>query len=229
MGSFADVFPNILNGVVKILHGVMKEIKTGPIGLGQYYLDSFTLMQYVGVFLFTNFFCGIKSLTNLSSCFIYYILDVFAQINYLPISILLFLISFIYSPIYQLETAFWDWMETVDKKVFGMTGFHFMHYPKSVRDKCYTCKRMKVSALVSKITLFIEDIESPIFNNLFSGIVDIIYGFMDFLQGAGDVLEGIMQIFSPMIDGMDEVINLIAQGVNAIMSVINALKSFFGG
>ena len=49
----------------------------------------------------------------------------------------------------QIEKVLWDGLERVDIWTTQRFGFHIIYFSKSVRDKCFNCRRLKTSAFVS--------------------------------------------------------------------------------
>ena len=62
------------------------------------------------------------------------------------------------------QKMFWKFMEYLDKVIFGLTGFHIIHFPRWVRDQCYNCKRLKTSTVGNQFKrlsdIVIKDIPS---------------------------------------------------------------------
>jgi hypothetical protein len=211
MGNISSDFSKIGKGLEDIFEGVISEAEHGAIGGISFVLDTFVIMQYVGAFIVTNFLCALQSITNLSSCFMYYIFDVIIQILYLPIAICIFILSLTGIKSYDFETQFFDQMEILDKYAYKLIGFHIRHYPKSVRDKCYVCKRMKMEALMQKISLYLQDIKSPIYGDLFFGLGEIFNGSTEMLEGFVDLIMSLIKVVLPMVEG-------IFEGINSIIS-----------
>ena len=67
----------------------------------------------------------------------------------------------------DIEKQEWDGLETLDTMFFELFDVHIIHYPKKIRDDCYTCIRLKSSAVGNKSREVNETI-SKIIPNLFS-------------------------------------------------------------
>ena len=81
----------------------------------------------------------------------------------MPIRIIIWLFYATLSiDLYGLETEVWNGLERLDKVLFPILRFHIIHYPASVRNKCYVCKRLKTSAVAAQAKetdrVFREDI-----------------------------------------------------------------------
>ena len=153
-GKLFNVFSMISNigrGFEEIADGIGELVTEVPTGLFHAFLDGSEFLQYVGVFLFTNFVCMMKSMKNMTSCIFFYLFDAFLLLCYVPIAIFLFLVSFILPSVYDMEKSFINGAEKVDKYWFGFFKFHLFHYPKTIRDKCYNCRRLKPTVFVNKI------------------------------------------------------------------------------
>jgi len=179
-----NVFEDIGDGFVKIGHGIEHFFEAVGEDIVGTVFDISEFVQYLAVFLFTTFMCLIRNAGNLTTCIFYYIWDAFLQLCYLPVRIVLFLLYFILPKVYDWEAQFWNYMDILDRFWYKYFQFHIIHYPKSVRDKCYNCKRLKASVFAGKVIGYSQDvfhvgedvIEGPI--AIVDGIVDIIRSFV---------------------------------------------------
>ena len=109
------------------------------------------LFSYVGEYMFTNLYCGLRYLVFLPACIFFYLLDAFFILLYMPIRIMLFMISSVATnQIYEYETYFWKIIRDIDYECFKSTGLNFIKWPKVIRDQCYNCKRLKLETLSKK-------------------------------------------------------------------------------
>jgi len=172
----------VVNGLEDIFEGVVQEFEELPKGAWYATLDLSVLFQYTGVFLFTNFVCAMKAMSNIKSCFIFYLIEMIGTIIYAPIAIFIFILSLFRMPSYSWESQFWDKMEEFDLLVYNYCQFHIIHYPKSIRQNCYNCIRLKPTVFAKYISEFIQDVEDPIFGLLFGGIEKMFTGFLNMLM-----------------------------------------------
>lgn len=50
--------------------------------------------------------------------------------------------------IYKMVDSVWDNVYKLDEYIFkNIVPIHFAHWPKNIRDKCFTCVRLKMSAV----------------------------------------------------------------------------------
>ena len=109
-----------------------------------------------------------KFLKNLYKCIFFYILHAIGKLLYLPVRIVLWIMyTFLRFDAYGIEKQVWDGLETLDTMFFELFDVHIIHYPKKIRDDCYTCIRLKSSAVGNKSREVNETI-SKIIPNLFS-------------------------------------------------------------
>jgi hypothetical protein len=109
------------------------------------------LMAYATQFVFSYVICGVKYISNLPNCILYYITDALIQMLYLPIRITLwFLYSFLKINLYPTEKKIWGYAQWIDSKIYGSVGFNFLRWPKNIRDQCYNCKRLKTKTVLNK-------------------------------------------------------------------------------
>jgi hypothetical protein len=120
--------------------------------------DSFDAIYTFITFSITWMLCLFKNIKNFQACAIYYVLDIIGNVLYLPVRITLFLLNLLGANMYPLEAQIWDFIYLLDRYCIKLTGFHFAHYPKNIRDQCYNCKRLKVAALMEHGQPLIDDI-----------------------------------------------------------------------
>ena len=114
-----DMISNIGNGLQTMGNGVTELITEVPVGVFHMGLNGAEFAQYIAVFAFTNLMCIIKNIKNFTYCIFYYIWDVFLQLCYLPITITLFVFSFIIPSIYDMEAKVWEYIHLFDRYWFG--------------------------------------------------------------------------------------------------------------
>ena len=90
-----------------------------------------------------------KGLDNmLINCLPFYLASIIGFILYLPVQILLWVCkTFISWDLYSTEKRIWKGLKTMNDTLFPILGFHFMHFPKWVRQNCYSCIRLKTSVM----------------------------------------------------------------------------------
>ena len=87
--------------------------------------------------------CGITRATKFKSCMIYYMLDLIASFLYaITVRLVVFLVELLSLGVLDLQPVvdeIWDIVESVDRAIFKVAGFHVAHYPESVTSECYNC------------------------------------------------------------------------------------------
>jgi len=149
--ELGDRFRKIGDGFRDIFEGIGDEFLGLGEGLRLGFDDIGLLIEYTGEFILTYCMCGVKFITNLTTCFFYYMIDMILQIFYLPVRLFLFLLwAFAYNKVYKYEAMFWSNINKLDNLNFSYTGIYFTKWPKNIRDLCYNCKRLKVQVLKNK-------------------------------------------------------------------------------
>ena len=145
-------FENIFNGINEEFDAIGKGF-----GMGVESISLFGL--YIGEFIKTYSVCGFKFVSNFFGCAFYYIIDIFIYclktIIYLFVQSLYWIIFTLFKiDVSYVEEQVYLALAEVDKIISPYLGFSFLdiHWPKSVRDKCYLCKRLKSSAVKTKAT-----------------------------------------------------------------------------
>lgn len=132
---------DIFDGLGVQIEGVGKgiELGFGDVGL---------LIEYCFILLGSYLACGVYFIGQLPKCFFYYVLEWIGQILYLPVRIFIwFMDTFCKIKLQKHMDKFWYFMEKIDKIIYKYAKFHIMHYPRSVRERCYVCKRLKQSVI----------------------------------------------------------------------------------
>jgi hypothetical protein len=106
------------------------------------------LTMFAGkVFLFFNFFgkvllwcffnvtCGLEWFMNFRQCFFWYLLEIIGNILYLPINFLVWILP----TLKPIERMLWQLLTDIDCSIFGILGFHVIHYSEDVLKRCYKC------------------------------------------------------------------------------------------
>ena len=188
--AFEDIpkrFNRVGSGFTDIFQGIGMEV-TGVIsGLTRGFDDIGVLLNYVFELVRTYLFCGVKLLQNLHYCIFYYLIDTFLSIMYLPISFSLWFVKiFTGRDLYGFEKQAWDIIYLLNDYVYGIAGFNIVKWPRDVRNMCYNCKRLKVSAVDNKASEVNKDFTTRIANDLIAGKKRIGEGGTNFLRAFGD-------------------------------------------
>ena len=128
VNNFGNAFKGFGKGIELEFVNIGKSLDLG-------FSDIFNVIGTIGG-------CGIKSLTNLRSCMIWYIMDcigttIYATFVELPIFILKMITGYNIQPYVDKVHCL---IEMIDEIVFSYTCYHIIHYPDWVIEKCYTCK-----------------------------------------------------------------------------------------
>lgn len=189
MGFFSDIadiftkikkafaaIPQVGKGTLEIAGGVGQTVATAPVGIYLTWVQAVIFLQTVWVFAFTNLNCAMRMMNNASYCAFFYILDVLGQMFYLIPRLIIFALNLIGLPASEWETGIWDILEDIDKWCMDHIGIHIIHFPKSIRDTCFNCRRLKPTAFVSKAQKTADAIRNPIVPLLTGGIGRMVEG-----------------------------------------------------
>jgi hypothetical protein len=136
-------FENIFNGINAEFDAIGKSFNMGFSSIN-------TLGVYVGELISTYVGCGFKFFENFFDCIFYYLVDITLYILYLPIMIIIWAFKKISIDFSYLEEGVYNLLKTLNDFLYPIIGFQIIHWPKSVREKCYLCKRLKVDAVKKK-------------------------------------------------------------------------------
>ena len=89
--------------------------------------------QMMGIF--TKIEQGFLMITQLPSCFLWYMLTIAGHICYLPITILVWIFG-----LSSIEKQILSIINNFDKYIHTLSGFHIIHFSDSVQQKCFFAK-----------------------------------------------------------------------------------------
>ena len=159
LASVPKRIQNINAGFENIFNGINAEFDAIGKGFGMG-VDSISLFgKYIGEYITTQSNCAFHFAANFFSCVFYYIIDI---LIYCVKTIIYGIVQLVYWIILalfnvdisvgeeQIKTA----LVEVDKITSTYLGLSVLdiRWPKSIRDKCYLCKRLKTSAVKTKAT-----------------------------------------------------------------------------
>ena len=139
---------NVTSGVSNIFLGVEKKVDAIGKSFSVGFESTSTLFAYGGEYAISRVRCIMKFMQNFYKCIFFYILKAIGGI--LKIIILV--------PIIYIGSMFGVNMEeridqigegiiTMDQFFYSISGFHLIYFPESVRKDCFTCVRLKGSAV----------------------------------------------------------------------------------
>ena len=141
-------FRNLFESFDNLFQGVAEEFLTIGQAIEMGFNSVSELVYYFGVFIGSYMDCGGNLLKNAITCIPFYLGSIIGFILYLPIQIILWAFkTFLSFDLYPTEKRIWKGLKTSNDALFPILGFNFMHYPKWVRENCYSCIRLKTSVL----------------------------------------------------------------------------------
>ena len=142
---------NITHGVNNIFSGVAGKFKALGESAEAGYNSTTTFVGYSGEWAISRTECIIKFIINLYKCIFFYILKCIGNICYIlivePIKYFSYKLGMNADKrIEQISIA----IEKMDTIFYSFFGFHLIYFPKSIREDCFVCKRLKNSAVSKK-------------------------------------------------------------------------------
>lgn len=180
IGLLIALAVEIGEGIYDIFTGVAQEFFEFPQGAFIGAVSGAKMAHALGVFGITNFICGLKMLQNGTSCIGYYFMQILGKLFYLIPMIVFIVLDFVSGKSKfgsQIEKVLWDGLERVDIWTTQRFGFHIIYFSKSVRDKCFNCRRLKTSAFVRKTGEFVNDMTEDVIPLTTGGLTKIFGGF----------------------------------------------------
>ena len=133
----------ILNGIDNIFVGIGEQLEIYIQAFEMGVEETGTLANYSGALVKSYIACIEKFIVNLYKCFLYYMVDLFFKLLYLPVILILWIASLFGSNGYPMEESFWKTMKTLDAFVYNNAKFHILEFPESIKDDCYRCTRLR--------------------------------------------------------------------------------------
>jgi hypothetical protein len=141
---------NLVVGTTNILIGIgLSTMHLGEI-IPMVFMDFLMIVGYLFEFVKTYTVCSVFFIANAKRCFLYYIIEFIGVLLYMPVRIMLLLLRVLGINLYPVEKGVWDSLEKLDRYVVGNAGFHIIYWPKSIRDNCFNCKRLKVDVMMQR-------------------------------------------------------------------------------
>lgn len=142
--TFPGRIANILYGFDSIFQGIGEQVELIGKAAERGFDETGTLTNYSFIFFISYLKCFMKFLLNMHKCFFFYIVDVICKALYLPVRVVMWLSKNLLGfDLYSTEKKIWKGMEYIDSVIFSVFHFHIIHFPKSIRDDCYTCIRLR--------------------------------------------------------------------------------------
>jgi hypothetical protein len=159
LASVSKRINNINAGFENIFNGINAEFDAIGKGFGMG-VDSISLFgKYIGEYITTQSNCAFHFAANFFSCVFYYIIDILIYCVKTIIYGIVQLVYWIILALFNVDISYIeDQIKTalveVDKITSTYLGLSVLdiRWPKSIRDKCYLCKRLKTSAVKTKAT-----------------------------------------------------------------------------
>lgn len=133
----------ILSGIDNIFIGIGEQLEIYIQAFEMGVDETGTLVNYSGVFVKSYVDCLEKFIVNLYKCFLYYMIDLFFKLLYLPVVLILWIASLFGINGYPMEESFWKTMKTLDAFVYNNAKFHILEFPENIKDDCYRCTRLR--------------------------------------------------------------------------------------
>jgi hypothetical protein len=133
-----------MGGAFKKMGGSFKKIGGEFKKVGGFFKKIFDFFKKIGQAfraIGTNIKCGFDKIVTLPDCMKWYMLEILGKILYFPITFMLWVFTRAgYPELKQGEKFVWSNMEKIDKMIHSNMGFHIIHFPDDVVNKCYKCK-----------------------------------------------------------------------------------------
>ena len=135
---------NIIVGIDNIFLGIGHFFKQLKVSGGEVGKEVQTLADYNFLYFGRWLACFIKFAQNFFKCFVYYLIDFVGKLLYLPVSLGIWIMfTFLGIDLYPHESRVFEGLNALDAFLYGIIGFSILHYPKHIRQDCYSCIRLR--------------------------------------------------------------------------------------
>lgn len=161
--TFPNRIDNIFAGVDSIFIGIGEQLGLYGKAAGIVFKETSTLVDRSFLLLDTYLQCGLKFLVNFPKCIIFYLLDIIGKLLYLPIILVLWISKFFLGiDLYYIEKDIWKAIENGNAFFFSIFGFHLIHFPKSIREDCYVCIRLRKAVVNRQRKVLIDTVNNKV-------------------------------------------------------------------
>jgi len=108
---------------------------------------AFTWLPFFLAWLIQFLVCAFTKLLNIPNCFLWYGMEIAGKILYLPFRLTFYILDSIFKAmninfsIQGFVNRIWWFIDDIDHMLYNSgSGFHFLHYPDDVIERCYQCK-----------------------------------------------------------------------------------------
>lgn len=148
---------NIERGFQLSMEAIGDEVENLGKGLGLGFKTTFDVIGETGIYTVNALECGVNKIEYLPQCFPIYLWDGFIGLLKVMFKSIMnaaelyigfkrnfgidmhFYMNYMYSMLMEM-----------DKIAYNMSGFHFMKYPEFILNRCYRCKGLDSSKIISK-------------------------------------------------------------------------------
>ena len=166
-------FKNLGDGLRHSFDGIGNTFTGLNDGLEQGFGDIGKLLRYSGIYAITYLECGAKFVSNVFTyCILFYLLDIAQAIWYALIRASLYGFYLLGINLYGPVNYIWEWIVYIDDGIYKLIKASPLKYTSTVRFDCYTCRRLKESALKRVAGDVNNDFNNVIPNKLKRGVPD---------------------------------------------------------
>ena len=141
-------FKNLGDGLRHSFDGIGNTFTGLNDGIGQGFVDIAKLLRYSGIYAITYLECGVKFVSNIFTyCILFYLLDIAQAIWYAPFRASFYALYVFGINLYGPVNLIWEWIVYIDDGIYRLIKASPLKYTSTVRFECYTCRRLKQSAL----------------------------------------------------------------------------------
>ena len=141
-------FKNLGDGLHHSFAGIGNTFTGLNDGIGQGFGDIAKLLKYSGIYAITYLECGVKFVSNIFTyCIMFYLLDIAQAIWYAPFRASFYGLYLFGINLYGPVNFIWGWIVYIDDGIYRLIKASPLKYTSTVRFECYTCRRLKQSAL----------------------------------------------------------------------------------
>lgn len=135
---------NIFLGIEKKVDALGKSFQLGAESTG-------TLFAYSGEYAGSRLKCVVKFITNFYKCIFFYILKAIGgMLKVIILKPTEYFGSMFGVDTDKLFTKVGNGIIILDTFIYSMVGFHVIYFPESIRKDCFTCVRLKNSAVANR-------------------------------------------------------------------------------
>ena len=181
--------PTLASGFADLVQGTAIGLVNVSLSSLDLFLSTFSFSLQGFKFMFILLICMVENMSNMNVCIVFYILDVIVLTIFLFIFSVLklfdeaLMIRLTGVSVVELVMMVYEPVVMLDDYIHSISGYHFIHYPDYITNKCYTCSvKLNTERTVETGTRLVDVLTGVIPRRMGEPIDKVISAFSKFVS-----------------------------------------------